>query len=127
MPDDAETRESHVDEAVLDHAADSAGVDPDALADALVVLDAELLSRHATLEREYDYATVDDTRAYRVPASVWDDLVADFDFGDDLGAAVELAHTEQARLVFADAVRVDDGFADDERGVVVGVDTAEEF
>lgn len=121
------TEETSIGAAVIDRAADRSGVDADELADALVVLHASLIGRHAELEREYDYATVDETRAYRVPESVWDDLREAFDFEGDLAGAVEFAHTEQARLVFADAVDADARFEDGDRGVVIGVDTAEEF
>ena len=120
------TGEASVDDAVLERAADRHGVDPDAAADALVLLHADLVGRHSEFER-HDYVTVDDTRAYRVPAAVWDDLLSGFDVEDDVAEAVEYAHTEQARLAFEDAIGVDERFADDERGVVIGVDTAEEF
>lgn len=129
MTDDqsSETREAPIDDAVLDRTADRTPADAEAVADALVVLNAELIGRHAEFEREYDYATVDGTRAYRVPEAEWDELVADFEFGDDLAGAVELAHTEQASLMFADATGVDGRFEEGEYGVVVGIDTAEEF
>lgn len=129
MSDDRtpETSEAHIGETVLDRTADRFGTDAETIADALVVLHASLIGRHSEFEREHDYATVDDTRAYRVPEPVWNDLVEEFEFEDDVAAAVEFAHTEQAKLVFADAVGVDDRFEEDERGVVVGIDTAEEF
>lgn len=129
MSDDqsSKTGEADVDDAVLERAADRSGVDAETIADALVVLHAALIGRHAEFERDHDYVTVDDTRAYRVPETVWDELVDEFEFDDDVAAAVEFAHTEQARLLFADAVGVDERFEDNERGVVVGIDTAEEF
>lgn len=122
-----ETGESAIDDDVLERITDRSDADEDALADALVVLHSTLIGRHAEFERDHDYVTIDGTRAYRVPAAVWDDLHEEFEFDDDVGEAVELAHTEQARLAFADAVDVDERFADDDRGVVVGIDTAEEF
>lgn len=121
------TGETSIDEAVVDRAADRSGVDADEITDALVVLHASLIGRHSEFEREYDYATVDGTRAYRVPESVWDDLREAFDAGDEVADAVEFAHTEQARLAFADAVDADEHFGEGDRGIVVGVDTAEEF
>lgn len=129
MSDDAtsETGEAHVDDAVLDRTADRFDVDAEAIADALVVLHADLIGRHSEFEREYDHATADDTRAYRVPESVWDDLSDEFDFEGDLADAVEYAHTEQARLVFADAHDADVRFEEEDRGVIVGIDTAEDF
>ena len=129
MSDDrtSEAGETSIDEAVVDRAADRSGVDADEITDALVVLHASLIGRHSEFEREYDYVTVDETRAYRVPEAVWDDLLGEFGFEDDVADAVEFAHTEQTRLVFADAVDVDARFGESDRGVVVGVDTAEEF
>jgi hypothetical protein len=120
------TGEASVDDAVLERAAGQFGVDAAAVADALVVLHADLIGRHSEFE-DHDYVTVDDTRAYRVPAAVWDDLRSGFDLEDDVADAVAFAHTEQARLAFDDAIGADERFADDERGVVIGVDTAEEF
>ncbi|NHN59363.1 MULTISPECIES: hypothetical protein [Halorussus] len=129
MSDDAtsDAGEAHVDDSVLDRAADRYGVDAETVADALVVLHADLIGRHSEFEREYDHATVDDTRAYRVPGSVWDDLREEFDFEGDLADAVEYAHTEQARLAFADAHDADVRFEEADRGIVVGIDTAEDF
>lgn len=122
-----ETGESAVDDDVLERVADRSDATENAIGDALVVLHSTLIGRHAELEREYDYATIDGMRAYRVPEAVWDDLHEEFEFDDAVADAVESAHTEQARLTFADAVDVDERFADDDRGVVVGIDTAEEF
>ncbi|MDG5819528.1 hypothetical protein [Natronococcus sp. A-GB7] len=129
MSDDQslETDEAPISDDVLERTTDRSDADAEAIADALVVLHSTLIGRHAELEREHDYATVDGTRAYRVSADVWDELLADFEFDDEIATAVASAHTEQARLVFVDAVDVDERFADDDRGVVVSIDTAEEF
>ena len=129
MSDDQsfETNEAAIDSAVLERTTDRSEVGAEPIADALVVLHSTLIGRHSEFEREHDYATVDDTRAYRVPETVWNDLIDEFEFEDEVAAAVEFAHTEQAQLVFADAVGVDERFEEDERGVVVGIDTAEEF
>lgn len=121
------TGEAEIDDAVLERTADRFDVDSEALANALVVLHASLIGRHSEYERGNDYTTVENRRAYRVPESTWADLRKEFDFAGDLGDAVEYAHTEQARLAFESAVGVDERFADDERGVVVSVDTAEQF
>lgn len=121
------THESEIDDAVLERAADRFDVDAGRIADALVVLHAALIGRHSEFERGHDYATVDDRRAYRVPESAWEDLQGEFEADGAVADAVEYAHTEQARLAFEDAVGVDERFAEDERGVVVSVDTAEEF
>jgi len=54
-------------------------------------------------------------------------LIDGFDFDASMAAAVRVTHTEQARLLFTTAVDADDRFSPDEVGVVVGVDTAEQF
>lgn len=129
MSDDAtsDAGEAHIDDSVLDRTAERYGVDAETVADALVVLHADLIGRHSAFESDHEYATVDDTRAYRVPESRWDDLRGEFDFADDVAEAIEFAHTEQAKLVFADAHGADDRFGDGDRGIVVGIDTAEDF
>lgn len=123
----SETNEAPIDDDVLERTADRSEVDAETIADALVVLHSTLIGRHSEFEREHDYATVDGTRAYRVPETVWDDLVDEFEFEDEVATAVKFSHTEQAQLTFADAVSVDDRFDEGEYGVVVGIDTAEEF
>jgi len=119
--------ESGLDVAVIERVAERAGVDKKELCDALVVLHAELIGRHSQFERDDEYVTVEGTRAYRVPDEECDDLLAVFDFEDDVAAAVRLAHTEQAKLMFAQDVAGDDNFDSDECGIVVGIDTAEQF
>lgn len=127
-PDDRpETTEVSIDTAVIDRAADRAGVAESDLLDTLVILHAELIGRHSQYEQAYEYVTVDGTRAYRVDEIVWEELLGEFDLGDAVGAAARLAHTEQARLLFASSVRGDDNFDTEEEGIVIGVDTAEQF
>lgn len=122
-----ETGEAPITGTVVERVAE--GVDPDAsaIADALLTLNAELLGRHGAFERTADYVTVDGTRAYRIGREEWAALIEGFDFDESMAAAVRLAHTEQARLLFTTAVGADDRFASDEAGVVVGIDTAEQF
>jgi hypothetical protein len=122
-----ETGEAPITGAVVERVAE--GVDPDAsaIADALLALNAELLGHHGAFERTADYVTVDGTRAYRIDRETWAALIDGFDFDASMAAAVRLAHTEQARLLFATAVGADDRFAPEEAGVVVGIDTAEQF
>ena len=133
MPDDdattPETGEAPIGTDTVERAAAEQGVDPDLLADALIEVNAVLIGRHGELERSADRVTVDEVRAYRVPVERWEDLFDEegFEFDDDLESAVEAAHTEHARLLFADAVDADERFEAGEVGVVVGVDTAEEF
>ncbi|AZH24027.1 hypothetical protein [Haloplanus aerogenes] len=129
MTNDAtvDTGEAPISGAVVERVAE--GVDPDApaIADALLALNAELLGRHAEFERTADYVTVDGTRAYRIDRDEWATLIDEFDFEDPMAAAVRITHTEQARLLFTTAVDADDRFTPDEAGVVVGIDTAEQF
>ncbi|GCF14764.1 hypothetical protein Harman_26990 [Haloarcula mannanilytica] len=119
--------ESGLDTAVIERAAERAGIDEKSLCDALVILHADLIGRHSKFEREFDYVTVDGTRAYRISDEVCDDLLSEFGFDDDIAAGVRLAHTEQAKLLFAKSVRGDDNFDADECGIVIGIDTAEQF
>lgn len=126
-----DTGEAPITGAVVERVARGVDPDPSAIADALLALDAALIGRHGELERRADHVTVDDTRAYRVGRDEWaaliDDFASDFDFDESTVAAIRLAHTEQARLLFTAAVGADDRFAPDEAGVVVGIDTAEQF
>ena len=122
-----ETGEAPIDDAVVRRVVADRSVEVDAVADALVELNAELLGRHAELERAGEYVTVDDVRAYRVDDGTWDGLLDGFGFDEEIAAAVVAAHTEQAGLLFADAVEGDDRFEEDEAGVAIGVDTAEQF
>jgi hypothetical protein len=116
-----------LDGAVIERAAAKAELDPGRLVDALEVLHAELIGRHSNLERTTEYVTVDGVRAYCVEASVWDEFLAEFDFSDVIASAVRYAHTEQAKLLFATSIRGDDHFGPGEEGVVIGIDTAEQF
>jgi len=122
-----DTGEAPITGTVVERVAE--GVDPGApaIADALLALNADLLGRHAEFERTADYVTVDGTRAYRIDRDEWTALIDEFDFDDSMTAAVRLAHTEQARLLFTTAVGADDRFSPDEAGVVVGIDTAEQY
>lgn len=122
-----ETGEAPITGTVVERVAEGVDPEPSAIADALLALNAELLGRHATFERSADYVTVDGTRAYRIDRDEWAALIDDFDFDASMAAAVRLAHTEQARLLFTTAVGADDRFGSDEAGVVVGIDTAEQF
>ena len=124
---DLDTGEAPIGGAVVERVAERGDVDPGRIVDALLALNAELLGRHSAFERSAEYVTVDGTRAYRIDEEGWRDLLADFDFAASTERAVRAVHTEGARLRFASAVGVDDHFAPDEVGVVIGVDTAEQF
>ncbi|SHG50196.1 hypothetical protein [Halobaculum gomorrense] len=111
---------------VIERIAERTGVSTDDLGAALTELNASLIGRHSELEREGEYVTVDERRAYRVDASWWDDTLAAFDVEEGLADAVRATHTERARLAFEHSVEGDERFGDDE-GVVIRVDTAEQF
>ena len=116
-----------LDGAVIERVAEKADMDAATLVGALDVLHAELIGRHSNLEREREYVTVDGVRAYHVPESVWDDFLAEFDFEEPTASAVRYVHTEQAKLLFAKDVSGGDDFGSGEEGVVIGIDTAEQF
>jgi hypothetical protein len=116
-----------LDSAVIERTAEKADLDVSELVSALDILHAELIGRHSNLERDRPYVTVDGVRAYRVDAAVWDEFLDEFDLSDGLEAAVRYAHTEQAKLLFAKSVKGDDKLGRDEEGVVIGIDTAEQF
>jgi hypothetical protein len=122
-----DTGEASVTGNVVGRVAERVGADPQAVANVLVTLHAELIGRHAHFERRYEYVTIDGTRAYRVDNEEWDELLESFDVEAELAEAAQRAHTHQAGLLFAQAVGVDDQFAEDEAGVVIGIDTAEQF
>ena len=119
--------ETSIDAAVIERVADRASLTGKELADALVVVHAELIGRHAEYERTGDYVTEDAVRAYRVDESEWEQLVEEMDLEADEAVAIRAAHTEQARLMFSSKVDARDDFTAGEAGIVVGVDTAEEF
>ncbi|WP_324662799.1 hypothetical protein [Haloarcula sediminis] len=113
--------------AVIERTVEKAEMDPEELLGTLEILHAELIGRHSNLEREREYVTVDGVRAYRVNEAVWDEFLGEFDFEAPTESAVRYAHTEQAKLLFASSVRGDDNFDSDEEGVIIGIDTAEQF
>lgn len=125
LPEDA--RDLPLSESALSHAADREGVPMGDLVDALVVLDADLRGRHSTYEAEYDYVTVDGTRAYLADGEAWESLVTDFDLGSDVAEAARVAHTEGARLLYDRSVEEHGQFTENTVGIVVGVDTAEQM
>lgn len=124
---DVDTQEAPIGGTVVERVADRAAVDATTLAAVLVELNASLIGQHAALERASDYVTVDGTRAYRVDRAAWGSLVDHPFERDELADAARRAHTEQARLLFDSAAGVDNRFHPDDAGVVVGIDTAEEF
>lgn len=124
--DDPVESEAPFDPDTIERNADRAGVDASDLGAALTEVNSTLIGRHAELERAADYVSVEQRRAYRVEPSWWEDTLADFDLPEGVATAVRMTHTERAKLAFEDSVEGDERFGDDE-GVVVGVDTAEQF
>ncbi len=129
MVSDSETATDRfgLDGAIIERTAEKAEMDIERLVGPLDVVHAELIGWHSNLERTTEYVTVDGVRAYRVDATVWDEFLSEFDLDADTEAAVRYAHTEQAKLMFAKSVTGDDNFDSDEAGVVIGIDTAEQF
>lgn len=118
--------EAPIDERIVEEVAADADVAAEELANALVVLDSELRGYHSTFE-ERKYTTVDGRRAYIVSPADWEQFATDVEFGDDdVLDAVEAAHTRQATLLF-DAAVESARFNEDQLGVVIGIDTAEQM
>lgn len=126
---DTETGESPIDASVAERVADETDLSLDELKNALVELNAALIGYHSELERCGDYQTVDGARAYRISDDDWENLLAkfDFEFDDEMESALLRTHTEQTRLMFASSIDARERFEENDVGVVVGVDTAEEF
>ncbi|MFQ3318323.1 MAG: hypothetical protein ACI8UR_000832 [Natronomonas sp.] len=122
-----EMQEAPIDAAVVERVGERAELDSQRIANAIIALNAELLGRHSSFERDYNYVTIDGTRAYRVHEAEWEALTDDFDLDDGLATSVRAAHTEQARLLFARSVCSNDVFEAEEAGVVIGIETAEQF
>jgi hypothetical protein len=116
-----------LDGPLIERTAEKAGMPVEDVDGALEILHAELIGRHSNLERDREYVTVDGVRAYCVDEAVWDEFLAEFDFEEATEAAVRYLHTEQAKLLFAKSIRGDDNFEAGEEGVVIGIDTAEQF
>jgi hypothetical protein len=105
-----------IDAAVVERVAEREGVDAGSLAEALVVVGADLTDAHHEYEREFEYAAMDDARVYGVDGATWDAVAERNDLGE-LSGAVREAHREQADVLLE---------AVPETPLVVGVDTAEE-
>jgi hypothetical protein len=118
-------REVPIDEHVAEDVADRVDVAVDELADALVILDAELRGHHSAFESG-EYVLVDGRRAYAVSPTDWADAVPMADLDDALVDAAKETHTRQAKLLF-DSAAENTPFDEGTVGVVVGVDTAEEM
>jgi hypothetical protein len=73
-----------IDAETVDRVAEDEKVGVESPADVLAVLDAELLGMHSEFEREYEYVTVEDRRAYVVDAEAWASLVDGHDLDPDL-------------------------------------------
>jgi hypothetical protein len=122
LPEDA--GELPIPDSVLSGTADRTDVSVEELVDTLLILDADLRGRHAAYEANYEYVTVDGTRAYLADSEAWEDLVGEFDLDGALESAARRAHTEGATLLVDRSIenpQITEGIV----GIVVGVDTAE--
>lgn len=114
---DADGRNSSaIDAAVVKRIANRSSVATDELANALVVVGADLTDAHQEYEREYDQTTVDGRRIYAAEEETWEDLIVQNDLGDIAGAVKE-AHRAQADELLPDETP--------DTPVVIGVNTAE--
>jgi hypothetical protein len=122
LPEDA--GDLPIPDSVLSGTADRTDVSIETLVDTLVVLDADLRGRHSAYEANYEYVTVDGTRAYLADSEAWEAVVSEFDLDGDLESAARRAHTEGATLLVDRSVE-NPQVTEDIVGIVVGVDTAE--
>lgn len=115
-----------IDERIVEEVAADADITAEDLANTLVILDSELRGYHSTFEQK-QYTTVDGSRAYVVSSDDWDQFVTDVEFeNENVLEAVKAAHTRQAVQMF-DAAVESAHFGENQLGVVIGVDTAEQM
>lgn len=124
MTDDT-ARTTAIETDIVSRTAEESDLEHKELADALELLDAELQGRHSEFET-YSYVAVEDRRAYAIDTDVWGELLDPHDFRQTLESAVQQAHERQAEALFV-ASEGDSGSLEDSSGVVVGIDTAEQF
>lgn len=124
MADDT-ARTTAIETDIVSRTAEDTGVSREELADALEVLDADLRGRHSGFE-EGRYVTVEERRAYAIDPDEWESLFEPYDLEKPLEEATRRAHDRQAEALFV-ASEGDAGAMDDASGVVIGVDTAEQF
>jgi hypothetical protein len=118
-------RTTAIETDIVSRTADDFDVDETGLADALEALAGGLKGHHSRLER-YPYVSGEQRRAYAADSDEWGELLDPHGFDDELADAVRGAHHRQAKALFV-ANEADSADLDDASGVVIGVDTAEQF
>lgn len=114
-----------IETSIVSRTADDFDVDEEELADALEVLAGGLKGHHSRLE-QYPYVSGEERRAYAAAPDEWEELFESHEFDDELADAVRAAHDHQAEALFV-ANEGDSAELEDASGVVIGVDTAEQF
>lgn len=124
MVDDT-ARTTAIETDIVSRTADDVDVEREELADALELLDADLRGRHSEFE-EGSYVTLEERRAYAIDPDEWESLFEPYDLEKSLEEAARRAHERQAEALFV-ASEGDAGAMADVSGVVIGIDTAEQF
>ncbi|MFC7006781.1 hypothetical protein [Halalkalicoccus salilacus] len=124
MADDT-ARTTAIETDIVSRTADDVDVEREELADALELLDADLRGRHSEFE-EGGYVTLEERRAYAIDPDEWESLFEPYDLEKSLEEAARRAHERQAEALFV-ASEGDAGAMADVSGVVIGIDTAEQF
>lgn len=124
MADDT-ARTTAIETDIVSRTADDVDVEREELADALELLDADLRGRHSEFE-EGSYVTLEERRAYAIDPDEWESLFEPYDLEKSLEEAARRAHERQAEALFV-ASEGDAGAMADVSGVVIGIDTAEQF
>ncbi|WP_336363087.1 hypothetical protein [Halalkalicoccus salilacus] len=124
MADDT-ARTTAIETDIVSRTADDVDVEREELADALELLDADLRGRHSEFE-EGSYVTLEERRAYAIDPDKWESLFEPYDLEKSLEEAARRAHERQAEALFV-ASEGDAGAMADVSGVVIGIDTAEQF
>lgn len=124
MADDT-ARTTAIETDIVSRTADDVDVEREELADALELLDADLRGRHSEFE-EGSYVTLEERRAYAIDPDEWESLFEPYDLEKSLEEAARRAHERQAEALFV-ASEGDAGAMADASGVVIGIDTAEQF
>lgn len=118
-------RTTAIETDIVARTAEDAAVSSEQLTDALELLDADLKGRHSEFEAN-SYVTVENRRAYAVDPEAFETLFEPHDLDDALERAVRRAHERQAEALFV-ASEGNSELIESASGVVVGIDTAEQF
>lgn len=124
MADDT-ARTTAIETDIVSRTTEDSEIEREDLADALELLAADLQGRHSEFEANR-YVTVEDRRAYAIDPEVWADLFEPTEFEASLETAVRQAHERQAEALFV-AGEGDSETLEGGSGIVIGIDTAEQF